>query len=214
MNKVILVGGGGHALSLLEMLDDYRVIAGYCDYKPNGRLPVPYLGTDTEVLQTYPPEYFDIHHAVVYADEVNLGLRKYLIEKFRSYTAKSFVASTAIVSPNSIVGEGSSVFHRCVVNRGRIGHNCIINTGSIIEHDCVLGNNVVVASGSTICGGARIGDNVFIGAGSVIRDGVSVTDNTVIGMGSVVVRNIVKPGIYFGNPIREGKGGSSDKPRA
>ncbi|MDD5929229.1 MAG: DapH/DapD/GlmU-related protein [Spirochaetales bacterium] len=200
MKKVILIGGGGHALSLLEMLDDISLFAGYCDCKINEKMPIPYLGTDEDVLKSYSPNEYEIHHAVVYADKVNLELRKSIIEKFSVFSEKTIYAPTAIVSSNSIIGDGCAIFHKVVLNRCKLGLNSIINTSSIIEHDSELGNNVFVASGSIICGGVKIGNNVFIGAGSIIRDEITIADDVIIGMGSVVTKNITKAGIYIGNP--------------
>ena len=202
MKDVILIGGGGHALSLLEMLDDYGVFIGYSDIKENPSMPLPYLGTDDEVLEKYSADDYRVHNAVVYTDKVNLDSRKACIQKFLKYKTISFVASTAIVSPNAVIGDGVAVLHRCVINRALIGVYSIINTGTVIEHDCVLGTNVFVASGCIICGGTSIGNNVFIGTGSVIRDGITIADDVIIGMGSVVTKDLTKSGIYFGNPAK------------
>ena len=49
MKGVILIGGGGHALSLLEIIKDRNIIVGYSDIKPNALLPIPYLGTDEDI---------------------------------------------------------------------------------------------------------------------------------------------------------------------
>lgn len=163
-------------------------------------MPIPYLGTDDDILREYPPEDYRIHHAVVYTDKVSLDLRKRLIKKFGKYEASAFVAPTAVVSPKTVLGNGVAVFHRCVINRGSIGPHCVINTGAIVEHDCMLGSNVFVGSGATLCGGARIGNNVFIGAGCVIRDGIRIADDSVIGMGSLVTKDILSSGTYYGCP--------------
>lgn len=44
---------------------------------------------------------------------------------------------------------------------------------------------------------------LLVGAGVIIRDGIEITENVTIGMGSVVVRSIVEPGVYLGNPCRK-----------
>jgi acetyltransferase-like isoleucine patch superfamily enzyme len=45
----------------------------------------------------------------------------------------------------------------------------------------------------------RIGHKVSIGTNSTILP-VSICDNVVIGAGSVVTKDVLKPGIYAGNP--------------
>ena len=200
--KVILIGGGGHALSLLEMMNNFSMIEGYADIKPNSLLPLDYLGDDEYILKHYSPDFYKIHHALVYKDKVNLSLRKKMIELYRNYETYSFIASSALVSSNSKVLAGSAIFERSVINRSSIGSNTIINTGSIIEHGCKVGNNVFIAPGTIIGGGVIINDNVFIGSGTIIRDDVTICNDAIIGMGSLVTRDILVPGKYYGRPIK------------
>ena len=46
-----------------------------------------------------------------------------------------------------------------------------------------------------------IGNNVSIGSNTTILP-ISICDNVVIGAGSVVTKNILKSGIYAGNPAK------------
>ena len=202
MKGVILIGGGGHALSLLEIIKDKNIIVGYSDMKPNALLPIPYLGTDEDILKNYSPELYEVHHVIVYTSEVNLQLRSRMLDLFKMYKQHTFVADSAIITSSVVLGEGSALLNRTVVNRAIIGKSCIINTGAIVEHDVILGNNVFVGPASVIGGESTIGNNVFIGAGALIRDGVTIGDDVVIGMGAVVVKDIIKGGVYIGNPAK------------
>lgn len=202
MKKIILVGGGGHALSVLEMAPNHDIFLGYCDNKETPSMPIKYLGTDEYVLSKYSPEEYDILHAVVYTSEVNLILRSKLIKKFTKYKGASVVADTAVVTPNSKIGEGTVVLHKAVVNHASIGKHCIINTGVIVEHSVAIGDNVFLGTSAVVCGDAKIGNNVFIGAGSIIRDGVSICDGAIIGMGAIVISDITKSGVYVGTPAK------------
>lgn len=202
MKKIILVGGGGHALSVLEMVPNHDIFLGYCDYKETPSMPIKYLGNDEDVLSKYSPKDYDILHAVVYTSEVNLNLRSKLINKFREYKGANVVADTAVVTPNSKIGDGTVVLHKSVVNHATIGKHCIINTGVIVEHCVAIGDDVFLGTSAVVCGDAKIGNNVFVGAGSVIRDGVSICDNTIIGMGAIVTQDITKSGVYVGTPAR------------
>ena len=200
--KTILVGGGGHALSLLETLSDYNQIAGYADMQPSSSMPIPYLGIDEEVLAKYSQEDYDIHVTLVYTSEVNLQLRKRIIERYKQYTYHTFIASTAVVTPHSVIEQGCAIMERAVVNHSKLNSNVIVNTGAIIEHGSKIGNNCFIGPGTIICGGVIIGDNTLIGAGTIIRDDITIAPNTVIGMGSVITKTIKEPGIYAGNPVR------------
>ncbi len=203
--KTILIGGGGHAISLLETLSDYNQIAGYADMQPSKDMPIPYLGTDADVLANYNPAEYEIQVTLVYTSEVNLQLRKRILERYKSYHSHTFVAQTALVTRNSILGEGSVVMEKAVVNRSSIGKNTIINTGAIIEHNCIIGNNCFIGPGAVLCGGVKVGDNTFIGAGSVVRDDVSIAADCTVGMGSLVTKDITEAGVYHGQPAKSRK---------
>ena len=203
MKKNIMVGGGGHALSILEMCDDSDFI-GYADVRHIKSMSIPYLGTDKEVLSMYPPSHYNIVLGCVYNEQdVSLKLRKALLLKYAAYDSPVITSSSAIVTKNSIIDNGSVVFEQAVINRTHIGKYCVVNTGTIIEHNCNLGDNVFTGSGALICGNCTIGNNVFIGSGAIIRDGICIANNVIVGMGSIVTKSIFEAGIYYGNPVRK-----------
>lgn len=203
MKKVILIGGGGHAISILELIKDHSIFLGYADVVPNSYMPIPYLGEDAMILREYPPHEYEIHHVVVYTKEVNLNLRARLINRYKLYPQHTFIAETSVVTPNSQIGQGTAVMHRAIVNRAQLGESCIINTGAVVEHSCHIGNNVFIGPGAIILGDVTIGDNCLIGAGAVIRDGISICSNTIIGMGTLVTRDITDSGTYWGKSIQK-----------
>ena len=200
--KTILIGGGGHALSLLETLSDYDQIAGYADLQPSELMPIPYLGSDGVVLANYLPDRYDVQVTLVYTTDVNLQLRKRIIERYNNYIFHTFVAATALVTKHVVLGEGCVVMEKAVVNRSELGKNTVINTGAIIEHGCKIGDNCFIGPGAIICGGVTIGDNTLIGAGTIVRDDVSIASDCTIGMGSLVTKDIKDAGVYHGQPAR------------
>lgn len=202
MKRIILIGGGGHALSLLEMIKDYSLIEGYADICPNASMSVKYLGTDSDILKHYLPDGYSIHHALVYTSAVNLRLREKLQALFTGYELATFVSDTALITKNSEISPGVAIFERVILNRSKVGRNTILNTGSIIEHDCCIGNNVFIGPGVIMGGEVSVQDNTFIGMGTVIRDEVSICSDVVIGMGSLVVKDITQPGRYIGRPAK------------
>lgn len=108
-----------------------------------------------------------------------------------------------------------------------IGSNCRIYIDSWgTEPELVsIGNNVTIAADCTILthdgsyilkkkiGSSRqykilpvkIGSNVFVGTKSIILPGVCICDDVIIGAGSIVVKSILEPGVYVGNPVRKVK---------
>ena len=91
------------------------------------------------------------------------------------------VSPLAYLSKSAIVGDGTIIMHKAIVNaKAKIGKNCIINTGAIIEHDVVIGDNCHISTGSIVNGGAQIGNNTFIGSGSVIKQNIKLGSGSLI----------------------------------
>ncbi len=204
---MILAGGGGHGLSLLEALSDNCPAYGYFDLAPVEAMPIPYLGTDLSA-----PEYIDkghkIHIAFVYSGLPVMEKRRKLIELYESFGARfeTIIAPTAIVTPRSIIGNGAAILNGAIINRAIIGEQAIINNGAIVEHDCRIGRNTFIAPGVVIGGGTVIGDNCFIGLGSRLKNGITIASGITIGMGTTLTRSLTEPGIYHGTPLRRHPG--------
>ncbi|WP_340300723.1 NeuD/PglB/VioB family sugar acetyltransferase [Roseobacter sp. HKCCD5988] len=121
----------------------------------------------------------------------------------RSAKLISLRSGSSVVSNSSMVGLGSFIGPRVVVNSfAAIGKATILNTGSIIEHDCSIGNFSHIGPGSTICGSVKVGNRTLIGAGCVVRPEIEIGDDVLIGAGSVVVSNIPAGSKVYGVPGR------------
>ena len=89
--------------------------------------------------------------------------------------------------------------HSFICELVTIGQNCFIGHGVMFTNDLFkngkLGGNVKNWKKT------NIGNNVLIGSNSTILP-VKISDNIVIGAGSVVTKNLIKRGIYAGNPAK------------
>lgn len=100
----------------------------------------------------------------------------------------------------------------------KIGDNCKIQSHTFIcelvelGDDCFVGHGVVFINDLFANGGPAMGDkslwkktkvgkNVSIGSNATILP-VEICDNVVIGAGAVVTKNIIKSGVYVGNPAK------------
>jgi acetyltransferase-like isoleucine patch superfamily enzyme len=100
----------------------------------------------------------------------------------------------------------------------KIGDNCKIQSHTFIcelvelGDDCFVGHGVVFINDLFANGGPAMGDkslwkktkvgkNVSIGSNATILP-VEICDDVVIGAGAVVTKNIIKPGVYIGNPAK------------
>lgn len=200
---IALIGGGGHALSLLDILPSSSQVAGYVDFRPVAEMPVKYLGNDETFIESVAPEAFDVMITLVSGADCSLRLRRDIINRYEAYGSPVIVAPSAIVSPSATLGKGSALFHRSVVNAAtHIGAHCVINTGAIVEHGCTIGSNVFIGPGAIICGGVSIGDDTYIGAGAIVKPTVSIAAGSTIGAGAVVIHDITQTGRYAGVPAK------------
>ena len=199
---VVLIGGGGHAKSLLNADCDVN-FAGYVDRSPSPGFELPYLGDDSDFLAKSPIEQPAVHIAFVSGPDCTMAARRRIIERYRAYRSATLVAATASIAPGTTLGYGCALLRGAIVNGARLGAYCVVNTGAIVEHDVRLGENVFVGPGAVVCGGVTAGDDCYVGAGAIVRNGVSICSGVTVGMGAVVVRDITEAGTYVGNPARK-----------
>ena len=94
--------------------------------------------------------------------------------------------------------------HSFVCELVTIGEDCFIGHGVVFINDLFAGGGPA-GGDQTKWKPTSIGNHVSIGSNATILP-VSICDGAVIGAGSVVIRDILKRGIYAGNPammIRE-----------
>jgi acetyltransferase-like isoleucine patch superfamily enzyme len=75
-----------------------------------------------------------------------------------------FVHSTADVSPQANIGQGTRIWQHCQVReKATIGENCILSKGVYIDSGVVIGNNVKIQNGISVYHGVTLEDGVFCG---------------------------------------------------
>ena len=201
---LILIGGGGHCKSVIEVAESAGYeIKGILDMPDEvGKEVLPghkVIGTDDEI-----PQYVEECDFVITVGFIkNPALRIKLYNKVKTAGGRlaTIIASTAHVSKYAELGEGTVIMHHAFVNAGaKIGDNCIINTFVNIEHDAEVGNQCHISTGTMVNGECKIGENCFIGSQSVCANCIEIASDIIVGAGSVVRKSIRVKGIYAGNP--------------
>lgn len=208
--RLILIGSGGHAKSILESLSisEKNNLIGYVDIEPSSYMEsknIKYIGND-DCMKDYEGEedLFLILGLSYLGSTPSFELREKIILKYKNFNFYQFISSKSYISKDSSIGKGTIILNNVYINNStKIGNSCLINNNVLIEHDCEIGNNVQIAPGAIILGGVNIADNCFIGAGVIIRDSVNIASNIIIGMGCVVTKNITTSGTYYGNPLKK-----------
>ncbi|GMB01705.1 acetyltransferase [Pelosinus sp. IPA-1] len=205
---VIIVGAGGHAKVVIDMLRGSSVeIIGATDSNPEKMntyvLGIPVIGTD-EVILHYKPEQIFLVNGM---GSVGLpAIRREIFDYFKTldYSFATVIHPSAIVASEVIFGEGVHIMAGAVIQPGcHIGSNSIINTAVSVDHDCRIGSHVHLAPGVTLSGGVEIGDGVHIGTGAIMIQGIKIGGNSVVGAGAVVIKNVAEDTKVIGVPARE-----------
>jgi UDP-perosamine 4-acetyltransferase len=202
MDKLVIVGAGGHARSVMDIAlqsAEYEIL-GCIDPAPGNVLGRPIVGKDEDL-----DEFFlqGVRHIFVAIGDNSLRDRLYNRAISIGFEPINIMSRYAIVSPRAQLGRGICIMPGAVVNVNTvIEDNCIINTRCSIDHDCYIGKSSHVAPGVTLSGTVKIGNGVHIGTGASLIDKVSIGDWAYIGGGAVVVDNIPAGVMAYGVPAK------------
>ena len=195
MDKILLIGVGGHTRSCIDVLEEENQfeIAGLIEKGEgisNKSLGYPVIGNDDD-LKVLRQQYKNALITVGQIKSPKIRIKLYKLLKELDFTLPVIISSQAYVSKHAQIGEGSIIMHEVIVNaNAKIGKNCIINNKSLIEHDAVIGDHCHIATGAIINGEVSVGNETFIGSGAVTRQAISIGKNCAIGAGVVLKNDI------------------------
>lgn len=123
-----------------------------------------------------------------------------MIKTYKQYVPKigkdTFVAETAVVIGDVVIGSECSIWYSAVVrgdvSKIRIGDRVSVQDCSCIhtsEGDayCEIGDEVTIGHNACVHG-AKIGNHVLIGMGSTILDNAEISSNSVVAAGALVLQ--------------------------
>lgn len=201
-NKVILIGGGGHAKVVAECVRSCGgIIAGILDdglMQGTTILDMEVLGKTADFMK-----YRDTCSFLIAIG--NNAVRKKIAAQMEPYVNWfTAIHKTAVVSAYAQLGAGTVVMPGAVINAGAVtGTHCIVNTCSVVEHDNILGDFVHISPSAALGGTVAVGELTHIGIGSVVRNNIQICSECVVGAGAVVVKNLEEAGIYVGIPAEK-----------
>jgi sugar O-acyltransferase (sialic acid O-acetyltransferase NeuD family) len=189
--KIILVGGGGHCSSVIDVIEQqgFYSIYGIVDLREKvGQKNLGYsiIGCDDDL----PKLSVEFRNFLI-----TLGHLKSAQKRIDIYTEliRLAVHLPVIISPLAYVsgyaelGNGTVIMHMAQVNANAvIGKNCIINSKALVEHDAIIGDHCHISTGAIINGGTKVGDSSFIGSGAVCREYVEIAAGSFVKANSLV----------------------------
>ncbi|MDB5866722.1 MAG: acyltransferase [Betaproteobacteria bacterium] len=205
---VIVIGAGGHARVLLDVLrlrgvEVLGVVDNDCAKRGQTVGGVPVTGGDEEV-QNHPAHGVRLVNAVG-----TVGVspqRSGVFERFKQhgYRFAEVIHPSATIAADAVLCEGAQIMAGAIVQTGcRVGRNSILNTRASIDHDCEIGDHVHVAPGVTLSGNVSVGEGSHVGTGATVIQGVRIGRHCLIAAGAVVVRDVLDGVGVAGVPARE-----------
>jgi len=190
MQKLILLGGGGHCKSCIDVIEQqakYEIV-GILDKKEligEKVLGYEFVGTDDDI-KTYVDQgcEFLITLGQIRTSSVRRSIYSKLVES--NAQLASVVSPRAYVSKYTEIGKGTIVMHDALINTSaKVGVNCIINTKALIEHDVIIEDFCHISTGAVVNGSVIVKEGTFIGSNAVSIECVVTGKGSFIKAGSI-----------------------------
>lgn len=204
---VIVIGAGGHAMVLIEVLRTLgRQVLSITDSaearRGNTIGGILIEGSDELVLE-HDPDRVELANAIGSVKVPEIRRRIYVKFASRGYRFATIVHPSATVSPSSHLAQGAQVMAGATIQpRAMIGANTIVNTNASIDHDCTIGMHTHVAPGAILSGNVSVGQSCHIGTAASVIQSVNLGNNAFIAAGAVVTKDIERGAKVRGVPAR------------
>lgn len=189
MEKLIIIGAGGYAKSVLDSVDYYNYeIKGFLDEfsMETEHLGYPIIAHNLDDIVQ--PEKYCYFIAIG-----NNERRKNWYDRLKARKLRfiNVVDKTAIVSGRAVIGTGCFIGKMAIVNsKAVVGDDCIVNTKALIEHGCQLSDHVNLSTNAVLNGDVIVGTGTFIGSSSVTIGQLVIGEWSTVGAGAVVVKSV------------------------
>ena len=179
MKDILLIGGGGHCKSVIDVIEvegKYSIV-GIVDKKELiGQEVLGYkiIGCDNDLEKLF-NKYKNAVITVGQIKSNSLRIKLFNILKNIGYDLPTIISPLAYVSKYSKVEEGTVIMHQALINANvKIGKNCIINTKALIEHDSIVEDFCHISTGAIVNGGVIVKKNSFVGSNTTLKEYIEV----------------------------------------
>jgi sugar O-acyltransferase (sialic acid O-acetyltransferase NeuD family) len=175
MKEIILVGGGGHCKSVIDVIEQEAkyTIVGIIDKKElvgSNVLNYKVIGCDDDLVNLRNK----FSYAIVTIGHIQsnaLRIKLFNLVKKLDFSVPTIISPLAYVSQHAHIDEGTVIMHHALVNaNAKVGKNCIINSKALVEHDAIVEDNCHISTASVINGGTVIQENTFYGSNATSKE--------------------------------------------
>ena len=187
--KLVLLGGGGHCVSVIDVIEQEKKydIIGILDPNSNHNLlGYQVLGGD-EMIPKLVKE--NVSFLICVGQIKSVALRMKLARKLSENKANmaTVISPLCYVSKHALIEEGTIIMHHALVNAGaKVGKHCIINTKANIEHGAEIGDFCHISTAAVVNGDTKVGKETFVGSNAVLSNNIEVQPNSIISAGMFV----------------------------
>lgn len=206
-SRVILIGAGGHARSLLGVMHAIGCeVVGLVADDTGNNLELaghPVLGRLAE-LRALITTGEKVSLVLAVGDNYHRLRIFYEISKQNPEIRFPPVTHpSAVIAHDVVLGDGTVIMPGAVVMAGsQLGAACLLNTRASLDHECVLEEGAALGPGAVTGGRVAIGRRSFVGLGASVIQGVSIGADTVVGAGALVLKDLPESVLAHGLPAR------------
>ncbi|MGY0399602.1 MAG: acetyltransferase [Ostreibacterium sp.] len=191
MLDLILIGGGGHCCSVIDVIEQEQRfrIAGIVDkeIKAGEKIMGYEVIGDDSCLSDLASQYQYAMITIGHLGFANVRVKLFELLTKSGFTLPTIISPRAYVARTAILGEGTIIMHDALINaNATIGRNCIVNTKALIEHDATIGDHCHVSTAAVVNGEVIVEAGAFIGSNAVTKQAITILNNRFIKAGSVV----------------------------
>ena len=205
--RIAIIGSGdlGKSIAHYALGNGYIIAGFYDDFQKAERVDgIPVLGKLDSIEVDYKQNCFDSLVCAIgynHFDFRETVFKKYYVELGIPFA--TLIDKSCHVDASAKIGDGVVMFPTAMVDKGCvIEDNVLLNVGVTIAHDSTVKKHSFLSPRVAMAGFSTIGQRCMIGINSTIIDNISICDDVRVGGGNLVIRNIEKPGLYVGSPVK------------
>jgi sugar O-acyltransferase (sialic acid O-acetyltransferase NeuD family) len=195
--RVLILGGGGHAKGLIEILrllepHDELAIADPRLELGDTVLGVSVIGGDDILAAAIARGYMAFAVGVGGVGDNRPRARLFDQGIAAGLMPLTVVHPSAMISPSAQLGPGAQCMPGAIIGANAVlGANVIINSGAIVEHDCQVDDHAHIATGAILAGAVHVEAFSHIGAGAIVRQGLSIGAAALVAAGAIVTKPVL-----------------------